>query len=347
MKWSREKQKELSDLRDLGLTINEIADKFGTTYKSVETALRRYSVKLPKTSVNQIKNLFFPDVKEMPPVEELLNHVIAGQKLVRRFDPRQREAFPEYKTDKWIGIVIQGDWHFEHYKVDLEALVKDLDTIGAEQDVFYLFNGDAGDWSDVRFAREGYNMPSIIIPIEMRHEILWYFISKIKNLLAVTCGCHDDWVKNRHFDIIGEIKNKRNAMGLKTYYLGYGGIINFKVGKETYRIAAYHKFGRESIYNDFHPCVKFLQAIDSSCDIVAISHRHDKVGIAHQFYQHVPRIFVRSGSHQYLTDYAWKEGFSGAISYCPMVLLNGSERRMKACVNYREGIEELRRLNKE
>jgi len=56
-------------------------------------------------------------------------------------------------------------------------------------------------------------------------------------------------------------------------------------------------------------------------------------------------VLVRSGSHQYLTDYAWKEGFAGAIARAPMVLLNGAKKEMRACVDYRQGIEDLRRLN--
>jgi hypothetical protein len=249
-----------------------------------------------------------------------------------------------YKTKKWVGLIFHGDWHFEHYKTDFQELIKDLERIGAEQEVFYIFNGDAGDWSDIRF--KDLSMPSVIIPIELRYEILFHLVSKIPNLLSVTAGCHDDWLKNRgFFDIIAAIQKKRNIIGLSTYYLGYGGIINFKIGKIIYKIGVYHKYGNESALNDFLPCMKFLHQQDSSCDIVAIAHRHDKVGIAYQHYQHRPVVFIRSGSHQYITDYAWKEGFSGAIARAPMVLLNGEQKIMKACVNYKDGLRELRQLN--
>jgi hypothetical protein len=189
-------------------------------------------------------------------------------------------------------------------------------------------------------------MPSVLLPIELRYEILFHLISQIPNLLSVTAGCHDDWLKNRGwYDIIAAIRKKHNALGHRTYYLGYGGVINFKVGAVRYRIGVYHKYKGESALNDFMPCMKFLQCQDSSCDIVAIAHRHDKVGVAYQYYQHRPVIFVRSGSHQYITDYAWKEGFAGAIARAPMVLLNGAKKEMRACVNYKDGIKELRSLN--
>lgn len=340
MKWNKKAVDKLKKLRSIGLTINEISDEMNLSYNQIETALRRNKIKHPSF------NEGFADLKELPPVEKLIDFVVKGHDLIREFDPRQREAFPQYKTNKWIGIVFGGDWHFDHYRTDIRTIESALDAIGEEEDVFYVFNGDAGDWGDIRF--KGYNMPSLIIPMQLRYKIGFHLISKIKNLLAVTCGCHDDWLRNRgFFDIIGAFQEKRNELGLPTYYLGYGGTINFKVGKIDYRIVAYHKFGYESGNNDFHPCMNYLKKQDMTADIVAVAHRHDKVGISHQFYQHEPKIFIRSGGHQYLTDYAWKEGFSGAINMYPMVLLNGSEKIMKPCINYKEGIKELRRLNNE
>lgn len=334
--------KEVARLRNLGMYIREIARELDLTHDQVREALRRFMIKYPWDHKREIHM----DLKKLPPVEKLLEFTMLGQEIVRDFDPRQYEVFPKYDTDKWIGVIFQGDWHFDHYKTDLPSLVKDLEIIGQEPEVFYIFNGDAGDWSDIRF--KDMSMPSSIIPIQLRYEVAWHLIQKIPNLLAVVAGCHDDWLKNRgFFDIIRHLQKKYNELGHKTYYLGYGGAIEFTVGKQVYRMGIYHKFGYESIHNDFHPCMKYLKMKDNTADIVAIAHRHDKVGITYQYYQHIPRIFIRSGSHQYITDYAWKEGFAGAINRAPMVLLNGTEKRMKACVNFREGIQELRRLNKE
>jgi len=82
-------------------------------------------------------------------------------------------------------------------------------------------------------------------------------------------------------------------------------------------------------------------------DIVAIAHRHDIVGVSHVHWQDKDRVFMRSGSQQYKTNYAWKEGFRGAVNRYPMVLLHGTERRMINVMNYREGIQILRLLNEQ
>lgn len=329
---------KMRNLRELGFTTPEIAAKLGLTYNQAREAMRRNSIHAPKGKLDAW------DTYKEPPVEALLEHVIKGHELARQFDPRQREVFPEFDTKRYVGVVIHGDWHFDHYKTDLRTLVTELEEIGQAEDVFYVFNGDAGDWADIRFP--GFNMPSAVVPIAWRYKILFHMVSKIKNLLAVTAGCHDDWLKNRgFFDIIDALKGKANELGLPTYYLGYGGTINFKVGKVTYRIACYHKFAGESQVNDFHPCVKYLQQMDSTADVVAVAHRHDKTGIAYAHFQRQPRVYMRSGSHQYLTDYAWKEGFGGAIARAPMVILNPETKQMIACPNYKEGLEELRRLN--
>ena len=339
-KWTDEEVHKLSKLRGLKMTINEISRELYRPVYSIEMKLKS----LARGTDHQC-GILMPDYHQDINPEELLKYVVKGQDLVRRADPREREVFPEYKTNKWVGVVVGGDWHFEHYQTDLEALVADLEAIGKEEDVFYVFNGDVGDWGDVRF--KTFNMPSVLLPIQLRYKIVYHLISKIRNLLAVTSGCHDDWVKNRaYFDIIEAIKNKRNYLGLSTYYLGYGGVIHFRVGNSKYKIAVHHKFRGESQINIFHPCMKYLQTIDPNVDVVCIAHRHDKMGISYQYLNHQPRVFIRSGSHQYITDYAWKEGFGGAVARTPMLLLNGERKEMIACADYREGIDRLKSLNK-
>ena len=338
-KWREEEKITVFSMLALGMTLNEIALHIGRTYEGVRRMLRNHRKKSNQFGVA------LGDLKELPATEELIKYIEKGQDLMRRFDPRQREVFPEYKTDKWIGIIFQGDWHFEHYKTDLPAIREDLKAIGAEQDVFYVFNGDVGDWGDIRF--KDFNMPSVMLPIQLRYKMIHYMFKQIPNLLAVVSGCHDDWLKNRGwYDIIEAIQEKTNESGVPTYYLGYGGAIDFRVGKADYRMGIYHKFGNESQTNPFHPNTKYLIAHDNTADIVAIAHRHDITGISYMHYQHKPRILVRSGSHQYITDYAWKEGFAGAIAKTPMVLLNGKKKEMRACPTYQEGLEVLRMLNK-
>ena len=338
IKWTTERLKELKRLKDFGLTAQEIADALEMTVQQIQTACWRHKIKKKRV-------LVLPDLKEVPPDDKLINLMISGQETIREFDPRQREVYPVYDTDKWVGIPVFGDLHIDHYKTDLKSIVEDCEAVGEEEDVFPVINGDLGDWADIRFP--GYNLPSMIIPIRLRYKLCFKILDKLKNLLAVTVGDHDDWLNNRgFFDMAVALQERRGEKGLKTYYMGYGGIINFKVGKQVYRIALHHRYKHESKNNIFHPCVNFLKDHDFNCDVVAISHRHDMVGISYQFVQHKPRIFIRAGSHQYLTDYAWKYGFRGAIAMSPMFLLNGAKKEMKACPNYKEGLEELKRLNK-
>jgi len=181
------------------------------------------------------------------------------------------------------------------------------------------------------------------IPIRRRYEIIKYLFTLIPNTLFIVTGCHDNWIRTRAFYDIAEELQKV----IQGYYLGFGGTVNFKTGDITYRIASYHKFGFESMLNHFHPNYNYLRKIDATVDIVAIAHRHDIVGISQVYWQDKDRVFMRSGSQQYKTNYAWKEGFRGAINRYPMVLLNGTERRMICGVNYREGIPYLRFLNEE
>jgi hypothetical protein len=277
--------------------------------------------------------------KDLP--EKMLQLVIDGNDLLNARDVRQEEVFPEYDWKGWTGLVIGGDWHIEHYRTDARAAIECLKEIGREPHVLYGFNGDAVDVLRLRFIE--LENETLDIPIRRRKELVKYLFSLVPNTLFAVCGCHDNWMRTRGMqDVIEEIQEV--IMG---YYLGFGGVINLKAGDVTYRIAAHHKFGFESALNHFHPNYNYLRKIDSSVDVVAISHRHDIVGVAHVYWQEKDRVFVRSGSAQYKTNYAWKEGFRGAINRYPMILLNGTERRMINVMNYREGIQILRLLNEQ
>jgi len=338
MKWTKDKLKQLQDLLNRHMTVKEVAREMGTTISSVVNTIYRKGVVRPE-------KLAMPDRKDFPKGEKLLDYIELGHKVVRKADPRQREVFPIFKTDKWVALACDGDWHFDHYKTDLGDIRASLEEFDKEKYLFWLFNGDAGDWSDLRF--KDMNLPSTIVPISIRYEALMHLVDKLENLLAITAGCHDDWLKNRGwYDIPAALQKRSNRAGFKTYYLGYGGTINFKVGNHTYRIAMHHKMPGESMHNIFHPCMRYLKEIDSTADVVIASHRHDKMGVSFLYWQHQARVLVRTGGRQYITDYAWKEGFAGAINRIPVVLLNSQKKEMVAMPSLKEGIKELRRLNK-
>lgn len=271
--------------------------------------------------------------------QDMLDFVIQGNRLLNERDVRQESVRPVIDWKGWIGLIVGGDWHFEHYRTDTAQIVEDLKTIGQEPNLFYGFNGDLGDFIDLRFME--LENETINIPLRRRYEIIEYLVSLVPNMLFMVCGCHDNWVRTRgRYDIIEAIQHK--IMG---YYLGFGGTVQLKLGDIDYRIAAYHKYGFESQNNHFNPNYNYLKKMDSTVDMVAVAHRHDIVGISQVYWQGKPKVFIRSGSQQFKTNYAWKEGFYGAIARYPMVLLNGSEKRMIAVVNFREGLPILRGLN--
>jgi len=320
-----------------------LAAEFNTTVMAVNKKLgrlREAKIVGHLRDYNQPR-LIVADKKVADPAlpQNFLKLMVDGNKLLNQRDVRQSEVYPEYDTPNWVGLAVGGDWHFEHYRVDIETLVEDLKFIGREPNLFYGFLGDMGDFIDLRFME--LENDTIDIPLRRRYEVIRYLFSLVPNTLFAVTGCHDNWVRTRgRWDIIEGIQEE--IMG---YYLGFGGTVNFRVGNATYRIAAYHKFGFESQTNHFHPNYKYLWKMDSKADVVAIAHRHDIVGVAHVYIQGIPRMFIRSGSQQYRTNYAWKEGFRGAIARWPMILLNGTEKRMIMGVNVREGIPILRALN--
>lgn len=325
--------------------LDSIAAEFGFTKMAVNKRLQflKKNGKIHRFSDCYVppKPVLTPDKKfgEKDYPKKVLEYIIEGNKLLNKKDVRQEEVWPEIKSDKWIGLVIGGDWHFEHYRTNTEALVKELKMIGSEPNLYFGFNGDLGDFIDLRFME--LENETINFPLRDRIKVIEYLVSLIPNMLFMVMGCHDNWVRTRaRRDMIEDIQ--KSIMG---YYLGFGGTVNFKVGKITYRIAAHHKYGYESGSNHFNPCYTYLNKMDATPDIVSFAHRHDIVGISYVYWQGQPRVFMRSGSHQYKTEYAWKEGFRGAVARYPMVLLNSQEKMMLPVVDFKTGLPILRALN--
>jgi len=335
---------EISRQRGFGFTNREIARNLSLTVDQIQHVVFNKNLEKRREKISVVPA---PLIDVPANAKVLLNYLEKGQELIRKYDIRQREVQITYDTKDWVGLVFIGDFHIDHYKTDLTKIQKMLSELGGLEDCFVVINGDVGDNSDIRFAREGYELPSLTIPVQLRYEIIAELFNKIPNLLVMTCGDHDDWMRNRlGFDMIESIVKKQNRAGIPTIYLGYGGFVNFIVGEIQYRMGIYHRYSGESKLNDFHPCMNFLRDVDATCDVVSIAHRHDKTGICFTYYQRIPRVLIRSGSEQYLTDYAWKRGFQGAINNAPMLLLNGTKKIMKAIPRYEEGLEELKWLNK-
>ena len=329
--------------------LNELAVVFQSSRNSINQKicdLRRAGLvdrwALKRDSTVETKIVRTPDKKMVDSAspKEWLELLMEGTRLINKCDKRQEEVHPSVDTNGWIGLVVGGDWHIEHYRTDVAEVINSLTLIGKEPNLYFGFNGDSVDVINLRFMELENEIVSI--PLRRLYDVVKYLFSLVPNTLFVVMGCHYNWVRTRaRYDILEAVQS--SIMG---YYLGFGGTVNFHVGNSTYRIAALHKYAQESQTNPFHPCAKYLLNMDMSADVVCLAHRHDIVGISHTHVQGVPRIFMRSGSAQYRTEYAWKEGFRGAINRYPMVLLSGSEKRMIPVNNFKEGIPILREMNR-
>lgn len=325
--------------------LDEIAAEFKFTKMSVN---KRLQILKKRGKIHRFSDCYVPPKPVLTPdkkfgVEDydkkVLEYIIEGNKLLNKKDVRQEEVWPEVSGAEWVGLVVGGDWHFEHYRTNTAEIVKELTLIGKEPNLYYGFNGDMGDFIDLRFME--LENETINFPLRDRIKVIEYLVSLVPNMLFMVMGCHDNWVRTRaRRDMIEDIQHK--IMG---YYLGFGGTVNFKVGSVLYRIAAYHKYGVESGTNHFNPCYAYLNKMDATADVVCFAHRHDIVGISYVYHQGIPRVFMRSGSHQYKTEYAWKEGFRGSVARYPMVLLNSKHKIMLPVVDFKTGLPILRALN--
>jgi len=288
-------------------------------------------------------NVRFLDVKLIQNTDTFENLWHTLEKLQdesRKLSTWQEEANIEIDTDKPILFVGLSDLHIGAIQTKYREL---RNTVELLADVPNIYVGSVGDTVDnylPSFHNEG--MFNAMIPPEVQKRLVEYLYEKIGDkLLFLVNGCHDEASHNADdFDWTKYLQEKFQCVNL-----GFGGFINLKVGKITYRICARHKYRFNSSLNLTHTVKRMREQI-GNFDIGIIGHNHQSA-IELTTIAGEEKVFIRPGSFKRADRYARSLGFTSAKTCdMPTVILYPDEKRMIPQLNIENAVTVLKGIKK-
>jgi len=281
-----------------------------------------------------------PEVEEMD-FEQLWETSYAFQKASRKLSSRQDEITIELDVDYPIGVPFLADAHIGAVSAPLDYIRTRFEMV-AENPRFYPFS--VGDTIDNYLpASHPQGMFGTMFPPELQKELVLNLYLKIYGRwLAVVQGCHEEFSHSADdFDF-----TKYLAHQLGCANLGFGGVVNLKVGEQIYRIALRHKYRFNSSYNPTH-CPKQLVRFEyPNADIACVAHNH-RAACEQLSHRDKDRIYVRPGSFKGPDRYARSLGFTDTGSAIPVVILWPDKRQMLPFLHLEQAIEVLNSLGGE
>lgn len=245
-------------------------------------------------------------------------------------------------TNKWIGIAFQGDLHIGNMATDYKAMLAHRDLIASTDNIYLCLNGDYCD--NYIPSSHVAGMFEALFPPAVQKNLAKDYIETLKDkVLALVAGCHDIWgMKAADFDLTEYLAKHSEAA-----YLGNGGIVQLKVGKQPYKIMMRHKYKFNSADNPTS-CVKKMFEKCGGFDVGIASHNHVasiEECVKEGMDGYLKRIFIRAGTYKTHDRFGRQMGFSEGDISVPIVLFNPVKRDMRAFQDLAEGIDYLKYLN--
>ena len=231
-----------------------------------------------------------------------------------------------------------GDWHIGHLNPD-EQLEYDLELIKKHK-LPTITMGDLFENYNISSTTKKPSESMIALPDQKR--VVIKLVSRIKeNLIGMITGNHE--MRSYYTDRYNFTYEVCKELGLN--YLGRWSRINMKVDKKALLTGFFaHMWKGNSIYNQFHPCVRARMdrpRLAGSVDIVAIAHNHVK-GI-----QRTNGITnIRTGCYVDYDDYGDYLGHLPKSSYNGSVAIAYTEKTHMAFESIEEALAYLGLLNR-
>jgi len=310
----------------------------GRSFSAIQLKSERMGLK--SNLSRETRRVKFMDLK-LPPndkdMEGLWDALENFQKESRRLSTHQEDVTVEIDGEKPILFVALADLHIGAIGTRYAELRQTVDLLARTEDVYIGSVGDTVDNYLPEWHSEG--QFGEIIPPEVQKKLVEYIFDKLNGkFLFLVQGCHDEASHEvDDFDWTKYLQSK-----LKCFNLGFGGFLNLKLGSQTYRIAARHKYIGNSSTNPTNT-VKRLREQVGDFDIGIVAHNH-QAAIERVAMPEKDRIFIRPGSFKRPDRFARGIGFSDTGYEMPGVILFPDKRRMIPFMNLEDGIETLKAL---
>ena len=174
------------------------------------------------------------------------------------------------KTDRPVAIMYSSDWHLGSVATNYDEFMRHIDKVLETPNLYMVTVGDEID----NFYRFGTLRPIFdqIMPPELQMDMLRGILKELasqKKILAACWGNHTSEFAERAmgFDVMSQL------VANKVPYLGTKGIINLKIGDQTYDNLVTHKSRYSSFLNRLHGNKREFQ-LTHPARVVVTAHTH-------------------------------------------------------------------------
>ena len=292
--------------------------------------MNKKKVVLKSTGV-QFKNIKFDG--EAIDIDKWIKGVSQWQKYMQQLETQVNYAKATIKTQQPILVVFLGDLHVGSVFTRYTKLYRLLKKLSKYDNVFLVNGGDTVDNFLPNRHPEG-SFEVIMPPAAQKILVEKLFETCKDKWLVMLRGDHENfsWITD-NFDFAAYLAEKMNCP-----YLGWGGFLDLKVGRVTYRLCLRHRYRYNSSFNLTHTAKRMREQLGDG-DIFVVFHGHQAAVEHMMLLDGKDRIFIRTGAAKMTDNFAQKLGFPHSDFVVPAVKLNPKKRKMLAYFHVEDALD--------
>ena len=294
-----------------------------------QTITKRYATPKFMTQMPEVDDLTF---------DELWESAYAFQEASHQLSNRQDVADIHLDVDHPIAVCFVADTHIGAIDTPLDIVRSRFELL---EQYPYIYPAGCGDKVDNYLpTSHAAGMFGALFPPELQKELVENLYKRlIGRWLWIIQGCHDEWSHTADdFDFTKYLSKRLGCPNL-----GFGGLVNLKVGKQDYQIAVRHKYRFNSSMNLTHAPKQLVRFDAKNADIAVVAHNH-VTAIEQVSEKEKDRVYIRPGSMKGQDRWTRSIGFSESGRNMPCVVLWPNKRQMMSfmdlyqCVDYMESM---------
>lgn len=234
--------------------------------------------------------------------------------------------------DDDVGIKLDCDWHIGNEMTNLPLWSEDVEITAKTPRMFTILDGDYTDNLDA--LKRGGVYESIISVPEAKQNVSNAINIMSDKIIGIVQGCHDEWFFNQDsWDI-----SQYLADHCEGYWLGFRGIVNIKLGEQTYKIYVRHKYRRHSTDNLCWGMLYKFRKLKETMDVMMSGHHH-KVDVRTTFDRGKRIHLLMGGSYKPFDRFTEHRDIDPAPAIMPAVLLRADKHSAIPFNNFRDLVD--------
>lgn len=272
-------------------------------------------------------------------LDEWLDWMESGQKLRKKASYSQHASsitLTENKNSPQI-VCPQGDWHIASWGTD-HSMVRDaINTICATENAWFPLMGDLAQMS-IKL-RSVLEVSDNLLPPEMQMEFLEQLLEKIMHRVPFSVWCNHGVEREEKQSGISMVKH---ILSRRTVYFNGIGHPDIRVGDETYKFAASHKYRGNSMYDSTFGNRRYARMEANDREVILQADLH-RPAFGTYYEGGMKRTVITCGTFQTSSGYAQRYFSLKTWPVMPCVVLHGDRHLVVPFENLAQALEYLGR----